>query len=540
MNRPVETLLVCAVFLAVGVAVVGDYGVGWDTEAQRGIVRRNVEFILGYGALPDNWDRYYGVAFELFLGAAECILGLEDTRSIYLSRHLLTHLFFLIGGFFCSLLAYRMSGDRRLALLALLLFLLHPRLYAPSFFNSKDLPFLSMFMIALYLTHRAFRKETVAAFLILGASVGVLAHLRIMGLVLFPLILGCRALDLLPGSAARRTQVLATGGAFAIAATGMLYVITPWLWGNPLELVTAWQVAAHHPTNPAELFQGRHVRAANLPAHFLPTWIAVSTPPATLLIGVLGAAAVCVRSMIRPAPALRNTDLRFGMLLLACFVLPMLAVIVLESHLYDGWRHMFFLHAPFCSLGVLGLHWTANIMQPARGRVAALWPHVLPALVVVGLTVTVVEMVRIHPHQYAYFNFLVDRSTPEQLRTRYEMDHRMSSYREGLEYLRRRYPDTTVHVYDEPPTRKQWWILPEADRQRLFLVSEEADFRIIGGKNLYRVKRASPDDAVYVRKVYGNTILMVKALGPLGEAGLGWSVPRTVRPVPRGDGSEPG
>ena len=337
MSRPVETLLVCAVFLVVGVAVVDDYGVGWDTGTQRWIARRNVEFILGYGALPVDSDRYYGVAFELLLGAAEYLLGLEDTRGIYLGRHLLTHLFFLIGGFFCSLLAYRMSGDRRLALLALLLFLLHPRLYAPSFFNSKDLPFLSMFMIALYLTHRAFRKETVAAFLILGASVGILVHLRIMGLVLFPLILGCRVLDLLPGSAARRTQVLATGGAFAIAAAGMLYVITPWLWGNPLELVTAWQVLAQHPIKTSELFEGQLVSSHNPPAHFLPTWIAISTPPATLLLGALGAAAVCARSMIHPASALLNTDLRFGMLLLTCFVLPMLAVVVLESHLYDDW-----------------------------------------------------------------------------------------------------------------------------------------------------------------------------------------------------------
>ena len=51
-----------------------------------------------------------------------------------------------------------------IALLAMPLFPLHPRLYAHSFFNAKDPTFLSVFMIALYLTRRAFRRDTVWAF----------------------------------------------------------------------------------------------------------------------------------------------------------------------------------------------------------------------------------------------------------------------------------------------------------------------------------------------------------------------------------------
>ena len=77
----------------------------------------------------------------------------------------------------------------------MLLFLTHPRLYAHSFFNLKDLPFLSMFMVALYLTHRAFRRDAVWAFALCGAGVGLLANIRIVGLMLFPAVLGMLALD---------------------------------------------------------------------------------------------------------------------------------------------------------------------------------------------------------------------------------------------------------------------------------------------------------------------------------------------------------
>ena len=87
-------------------------------------------------------------------------------------RHFLTHLFFLAGGWCCAWLTFRRYGSRGLALCALGLFLLHPRLYAHSFFNSKDLPFLSLCMMALCLMHRAFRKDTLAAFALCARASG--------------------------------------------------------------------------------------------------------------------------------------------------------------------------------------------------------------------------------------------------------------------------------------------------------------------------------------------------------------------------------
>ena len=147
--------------------------------------------------LTDHPHRFYGVSFEAPLFLAERLLGLADSRAVYLLRHLLTHLFFLTGGFFCWLLALRLFADRRLALFALLLYLLHPRLYAHSFFNSKDVPFLAAFMISLWLVERAFRRDTASAFALCGAGVGVLVDLRVMGLALFAAVPGLRMLDLL-------------------------------------------------------------------------------------------------------------------------------------------------------------------------------------------------------------------------------------------------------------------------------------------------------------------------------------------------------
>ena len=503
LSFPVQGLVVCVVLLAVGFAVVGDYGAGWDVGAVRGIAEANLAFIRGDAStlFPNDPVRYYGVAFELPLLLLERSLGLEDSRHIYLLRHLLTHLFFLTGGFCGALLVYRLFHSRGLALLALLVFVLQPRLYAHSFFNSKDLPFLSMFMVSLYLTHRAFRTQTVGAFLVCGVSVGLLTNLRIMGGMMFPAVLALRGLDWLCGSPGQRKQVVATGAVFAGGSLVTLYGLSPYLWADPFELLTAIRTLAHHPIICRELFQGRIFPADQFPPHFVPTWLAISTPLVTLGLGVFGATLVGGRSVRRVREALRNTDLRFGLLLLACLTLPIVAVGMLGSHLCDSWRHMFFLHAPLCVLGMWGVQWAGG--ESPRVAVG------MSALVWVGLLVTVVEMLRLHPYQQIYFNVLVDRTTPEYLRTRYEMDPRMDTCREGLKFIRRRYPDTTVSVRDYWSTKKAWLTLPRTDRLRLTLVSKDPDYRIFCGKMLYLKKKAF-ENTVYTYKVFNNTLVTVR------------------------------
>ena len=505
LSWPVQGLLVCGAFLLVGMVVVDDYGAGWDSQAVRGLSEANLAFIRGDAVtiLPTDPFRFYGVAFELPLFLLERGLGLEDSYRIYLLRHLLTHLFFLAGGFCAALLAYRLFHSRGVALLVLLLFVLQPRLYAHSFFNSKDLPFLSMFMVSLYVTHRAFRKETVGAFLLCGVSVGVLTNLRIMGVMLLPAVLGLRGLDVIYGSRGQRTRGWVTGAVFAGGCLGTLYALSPYLWADPFELGTAVRTLARHPMVVRELFQGEMIWTDRLPPHFIPTWLAISTPSVTLLLGMLGATWVGGRSVRRAGEALRNTDLRFGLVVLACLTLPVVAVVVLGSHLCDAWRHMFFLHAPLCVLGGWGLRWIGN----RRPGVAAGGY----ALVGIGVLVTVGEMVRLHPHQQVYFNRLVDRTTPEYLRTQYEMDPRMDTCREGLEFLRRRYPDTTVSVRDDWPARKAWFTLPRADRLRLALVPKKSDFRVFCGKMLYQKERKAFKNMIHIYKLYNNTLVTVGA-----------------------------
>ena len=498
---------ILVLFAAAGVVVVDDYSTSPDAIRHRRTAAANLEYILGAATLsfPPHMTihRYYGVAFELPLLLAERALGLDDSRTAHLLRHCATHLFWLCGGFACFLLARRLFRSGPLALLAMLLFLLQPRLYAHAFFNSQDVPFLAMFMIALYLVHRAFEKDTVRAFVVLGAGTAVLTNLRIMGVMLVAAVLGMRALDLLHAAQrSERRRVLKTTAAFAAAGAATLYAISPYLWSDPREFAEAFRTLSERPPPSWELFQGRLIRGNDLPWRYFPTWVAITTPPFTLLLGGVGIVGAAWRVAAHPGRALHNTPLRFRLLLTACLTAPPLAVAALDAHATNGWRHLYFLHAPLCLLAASGLRLLASrdAAWARRGTYAA------AGVAAAGI---LIAMARIHPLQNVYFNVLVDRTTPEHLRTRYAMNYWEMTRFGGLHHLARAWPSTRLCVTGRARDHQ---LLSEALRKRIrFRRRGRSDF-VFAGAWSGPLETHAP--AVWTRKAYGNTIAGLYGLNP--------------------------
>ena len=513
-------LIVCALFLLAGIFLAGEYGSGVDEQIQRQIARANWDYVLGRAdyadfrrktAVDDRQlvpsDRFYGVAFELPLLLVEAALGRADYYEAHRLRLLLTHLFFIVGAYFCYRLAYNLFGSRPLAIIALLLFLLHPRLYVNSYLNSKDLPLLSMFVMALYLLERAFRKDTIGAFILLGVAVGLLTNLRIVGAMLFPAVIAMRGLDLFyAGSGSERKPILLTAGLFALAAGLTWYAVTPYAWTNPVDyLAASLDQTVNHPTVWPQLFRGELIPSDQLPWNYNATWFGITTPPPILLLGFMGLAAAAVGVCRRPGSAFRNTRLRFSLLLLACLLLPPLAAALLSSNQTIGWRQLYFVYAPFGLLAAAGLHWLAGAL--GRRRILAAGAY---GLIGGGLGLVLLQMAQIHPWQPVYFNFLADRDSPDYLRTQYFMDTVSAAHREGLEYLAALHPGETLTV--RVAERWQLAVLPPELRRRLVTAGggRQADYELI-----YQLDANRPDlafNSVYDRRLYNNALLVLRPL----------------------------
>ena len=529
-----QALALCALFAIAGAALVDDYGVGLDEKDFYETSIAVADYVLGVSERiepPVGITRYYGVAFDIPLLLIERALGLQDTRHIYLTRHLIMHLFFIAGGFVIGMLAYRMLGSKWIALLAMLMFLLHPRLYAHSFFNVKDAPFAALFVVALYLTHRAFRKDTVGAFLLCGIGAGLAINLRPFALILLPLILAMRAHDLWQANRQanreERRRILATAGIFAAAALATLYIIHPHHWENPLRFIEGIRALSQHPTLIVNLFMGETYWSDAVPWNYIPVWFAITAPPVALLLGAIGCAAVCWQAIARPIAALRDRETRFGVMLLGCFALPVVVVIALQSNIYFGWRQMYFLWGPFCLLAAVGLHHIANIcMGGGICKIGARMPdwvrgcrrlHMARQTLAYGvagfgLITTLTAIVALHPHQQVYFNALTDTKTPGALAKRYDMDYWFLAQRQSLEYLLARYPDDALRLH---PKSRNALILPKSDRDRIEVSPPHiADFSL--NPRIYHLRDAPDPPAFHSIHAYGSAIAYI--LAPKSDA----------------------
>ncbi len=507
-----SAVAVLALFAAVGLAVLADYGVSIDEAHHRWVGYFTFNYLRGNAdaLLEDHHGRYYGVAFQLPLIAVERLLGLEDSRGVYLSRHLITHLFFLVGGFFAWLLAYRLFGNRLVAMLAMLIFLLHPRLYAHSFFNSQDLPFMSMFMVALYLTHRAFRRDSAWAFALCGAGAALLTNIRIMGVMLFPAVLGLLALDaafaMRRGGMGGAKRALANAGAFIAASATTLYATWPVLWRDPTELIDGLRTLSSHPTIAPTLFRGELVRWPNIPWDYIPTWMLITTPPVALILAALGTAHAARLCAAGWRDALGNSTARFGLLMVACLILPIAAVITLNSNIYHNWRHMYFLFAPLCVLAAFGLAALAAIPKPSV-RAGAY------SLAALGIAAAVAQMVSLHPYQDDYFNPLADKNGVAE---RWQMNHWRLAHKEALDALLEIQPTGRIDVTDPADqfsVERNMRIIPKDDRRRLSRSLTFPAYHII--------PRDGGDAAIWKREIYGVPIASIVDVRAESEAAFG-------------------
>ena len=507
-------LLGLALFLIVGLAVLDDYGVHADESAQRQTAEANLRYLADgdVGAFTSglfvDLEKFYGMAFEAPVLLIERAFGIDDDRrAVNLSRHLHSHLLFLAGGLVAYLLALRLFGSRPLALFAMGFFLLHPRLYGHSFFNSKDIPFLAMFIVALYLTHRAFRRDSVAAFALMGAAVGILMNLRIMGVVLLAAVPALRALDLALASGwAERKRVLLTSGAFALAAALTIYALLPYLWPDPVgRAVEWWTTLSNHPNVVSELFRGTLYRSVDFPVEYLPVWFSITSPPFALLLGAAGSVMVLVAAARAPRKALRNGRLRFELLLVGCFALPVLAVMLPGGNIFNGWRHMHFLWAPFALLAVFGLRGLSGALGRWRLRTAVY------GAAGAGFAATVVSMALIHPNEDVYFTFFVDRVAPDHLRSQYPMNYWDHTIRQGLEWHLMRSAQSLDGPRLGTANRSSWvvknaLVLPESARERL---ANAAPFNVVPGRPAMSWVRSARE--AHRVEVYGNAIMIVES-----------------------------
>ena len=463
-HRAWVALLLLAL-VASGLLAFRDYGMGWDEVLQQQLGHEVYGYVVHDDpALLASHDRNYGPVVELPLAALERVAGFDELRDAYFARHLLTFLLFVLGVYWLHRLATLLFGDPRWGLLAAALLATSPRLYADAFLNSKDVPFMVFFTGAMLTLATLLRRPGWGAALRHGLLCALAIDTRVVGLLLVPMTLGFGLLALVAAAPAARLRLAAPWGASLLAAGALTVAFWPLLWSAPVaRLLEAVAQSAQFPWNQPVLYRGAFLPAAELPWHYVPVWILVTTPLPYLVLAALGIGATAV-ALVRAGPAGVRAD-PASLLPLAWLLGPWAVVVARDAVLYDAWRHLFFVYPALVLLAVAG----------ARALVAAAGPRlragVVGVLVVAGAA-SLAAMIRLHPYQNVYFNGLV---APERARARFELDYWGTSYREGLEQVLRHDGREQIRVWvANDPGKYNALLLPRAERQRLVFVDDPA------------------------------------------------------------------
>lgn len=465
-------LLLC--FLVLGTVVHKDYGIAWDESMQRHTGEVSWDYVLHHDpALFTYQDRQYGVGFELPLIVLEKVLGIHDAGNVYRMRHLVTHFFFLAGAFFLYLLALRLYRSHLVACLGFLCFVSSPRLYAHSFFNSKDIPYLAMFTITLYVAQVAFQKKTNRMFAALGLVCGYLLSLRVMGVLPIGFFGFFLALDLFFNrkDPSERNKVLIRALYFLLPCGAATYLFWPYLWPDPLQhFLQAYQRMSHFDWPFSVLLNGKSVPGTGLPWYYLPTWFLITNPEVWLIAGLGGLMLTGFGFLRHPLRYLQNTPERNFLLYIMCFGASILAVILLHAVIYDDWRHLYFIYAPFVLLALYFIH---RLLQTRARRVVQV--ACLAQCLASGYF-----MVSAHPFQQVYFNAFVSHDK-EFLRRHYELDYWGVCYKQGMDHLAATHPRGNIRVSSYPLgvylARFNAQLLPENERSRfIYTTPDSADY----------------------------------------------------------------
>ncbi len=486
--------------LTLGCCLFWQYGISWDEETSRlATGQAFIDFIFSgdQKALLANNEKYHGPAFEILLLFIEKAFGLTSMKSIYLMRHFCTHFVFIIAAVMLFKLCVKLFHSNWFGLICVLILYTSPRLFADSFYNSKDLVCTSIYAISFYTAILWMEKRNMK-YLILHAFIcGFLIAIRLTGIILIPLSLLFYTISIPEFSFKKifSKQVIVPLITYGLLAYGFLILCWPVLWINPVKhLFLAYTEMSNYHWVGEVLYRGKYIYSNQLPLFYPIRWIIISTPIPYLFLFVIGVLLFLFDLFRKNTP----NKIFFAFIFMA-FALPLLSILIVHPVLYDAWRHLFFLYAPMIIFMVYALFRITEILQ--NHFHAKYSSKIVGLLFFAHFSWMLFRMISLHPYQNVYFNRFAGKDLGFT-QTRYDMDYWGLACRESLEHILKTDPSDSITVlYAYDPIFLNSYLLSEKDRKRLVFQDRKdlPKYRVnihrfraenyAGYKNYFQVKR---------------------------------------------------
>lgn len=413
--------------------IIPKIGISWDEKVQRDLGKINYEFITDNNPeLLTYKDRHYGVAIELPLYYLESVFKIVDSRDIYLFRHYFTFGIYCLAAFTFFLIASKSSKHRTTPWIALILFLLCPRILGHAFYNTKDIPFLAFQVFSLYALLRAVLLDefNLRWTILFGVFTGILINIRILGVA--TLAVGSVAIlgQIFIKKEHKKWYYLPLYIAVSILCT---YITWPYLWSDPINrFLESYELMSQFPWDGTTRLWGKNIPSNQDTAYYLYEWLKISIPIISLgaiVIGTLFLPAILSNKAHSWQFALCMLALSGGIIFLVCYQ---------NNVIYDDWRHLYFVWP--------ALLWPAILLYDTlqfSGKKSVIIGSRL--LILTHIFLVVRSLYSLYPYYYIYFNEFVSKKENYAIQ-QFEGDYWGLSYLEGIKYILATDPSDKIKI----------------------------------------------------------------------------------------------
>jgi hypothetical protein len=448
-----------AIAILAAVAVIAgitfqDYGLGWDdyTHSQYGDLLLK---LYGSGFSDTRALSFvnlykYGGGFDMAAALATKVLPFD----LFETRRLIGAAVGIVGLFVTWRLGRRMGGPLA-GLSALILLTTCPLYYGHMFMNPKDAPFataMAVLWLGIVSALDEYPRPSARTVVLAGVGLGLAFGTRILAGIAAPAGLAALLFIVVVECSTRGWQSAALRcGQFLwcmLPALALGYLIMGLLWPwsivsalNPLHAAEYFDTFFEKPWE--ELYQGRLIAVPDMPASYLPQLFLLKLPELMLALGLTGIVGAFLVAARRTTPVNRRASL---LVIVLAAVLPVAIAMAMRPALYNGLRHFIFVVPPFAVLGGLATAWLVEQVR-MYGKAAL---GALAAVFIAGVTLPVIDMVRLHPYQYTAFNWA--SGGVRMAHDNYMLDYWGLAFKQAADELRTRLNAAS----DRQPKGRRW------------------------------------------------------------------------------------
>jgi hypothetical protein len=404
-------------------------------------------------------------------------------------------IFFLIGK--------KIFKDWKIGLLGAFFLIISPRIFGYSFYNPKDIPFLSAYIISIYTLLLFVDKKNLFTAFMHGVATAVVCSIRTPGLIIVPVTIFFYFFDLFFSKESWKNYLKAVGllSSFLIVSAGLIYWFNPILYSNPIgNFIYTFQVMKDYPWHGYQIYLSKGI-GGSPPWNYSIIWFSISSPILYLLLFVIGMGALITKS-VKNRMREHFQALRDIYIAAACALLPIAAVIVMKSTLYTDNRQMYFCYPPLLLISLYGFVKLVEFLQKRTIH----WQVWVGVGLVLGLAYPVYFMVRYHPYEDFYFNPLAG-SKMSIIKQNFTLDAWGMTAKDAVEYIleTETTKNVTINFLDGIP--RSIFLLPEHDQSRLYINTESSPMYVINEYH-YFPNETFPGASIYYSIRIGDTDIL--------------------------------